>query len=165
MKTVFIIDDPPLPESLRPLLESEGYEVRQYENANDFLDSLRPTTAGCILADIRMPDMSGLDFLKEMRERHYRLPVIIVTEEADVRSAVADEKRDELSARFAALTEREKQVLERVLDGQPTKIIASELGISPRTVEVHRANVMSKTKAKNLADLVRLSLRSGIIGE
>lgn len=189
-----IDDDDALRDSVRLFLVNEGLSVRTYASATDFLDGLDSAPAGCVVTDVRMPGMSGMDLLAHIVGKGLALPVIVVTGHADVPLAVramkqgaidllekpfqADEligavrralalgkdsqaneaDTQEILARLATLSVRENEVLDRLIKGQPNKIIAYEMGISPRTVEVHRANVMKKTQAGSLSELVRMFL-------
>ena len=198
---VFVVDDDAdLRESLCALLEAAGVTAEAFDSARAFLDAHRPERAGCLIADIRMPDMDGLELQEELNRRNAGLPVIVVTGHADVPLAVramkagavdliekpyddalllASVKRalaqahgareqaavaEAAKARIATLSARERQVLELLVAGQPNKIIAYELDISPRTVEIHRAHVMEKMEAKSLSDLVRAAIAAGISG-
>jgi two-component system response regulator FixJ len=193
--TVCIVDDDrAVLAALTSLLTAEGYAVRAHESARTFLDMIQQDDCGCVVTDVRMPGMSGLDLLAKMKERSVSMPVIVITAHGDVPLAIAAMKRgakdffekpfdgdallDSIRAalargegepapdaeaqmikeRFATLTKREREVLVGLLDGQPNKTIAYELGISARTVEVHRANMMKKTQATSLAELVRMAL-------
>ena len=189
-----IDDDEALRDSIRMFLANEGLEVRTYASADAFLALVDSPAAGCVVTDVRMPGMSGMDLLVEISRQGLALPVIVVTGHADVPLAVRAMKRgavdllekpfqggelidavrraldvgrdsqqnalsvQEAQARLATLTARETEVLDRLVRGQPNKIIAYEMGISPRTVEVHRANVMKKTQAGSLSELVRMFL-------
>jgi two-component system response regulator FixJ len=189
-----IDDDEALRDSIRMFLANEGLDVRTYASADAFLGLLGSPGAGCVVTDVRMPGMSGMDLLVEIGRRGLALPVIVVTGHADVPLAVRAMKRgavdllekpfqgeelidavrraldvgrdsqqnalsvQETQARLGTLTARETEVLDRLVRGQPNKIIAYEMGISPRTVEVHRANVMKKTQAGSLSELVRMFL-------
>ena len=193
-QTVHVIDDDDaLRDSVRLFLVNEGLEVKTYASAIDFLSGLAAAPTGCVVTDVRMPGMSGMELLAHLAERGAPLPVIVVTGHADVPLAVRAMKQGavdllekpfraedlvgavrralasgrgphpdeaeaarEANARRAALSARENEVLDRLIRGQPNKIIAYEMGISPRTVEVHRANVMKKTQAGSLSDLVRM---------
>jgi two-component system response regulator FixJ len=197
--TVHVIDDDDAArESLAFLLRSANMDVRSYESAEQFLQSL-PEVTGCIVTDVRMPGMSGIDLLRKLRESDIRLPVIVITGHGDVPLAVeamrigaldflekpyddqallisvrnalgtgekinaeSSEKR-QLLDRFETLSSREREVLEGLVAGQPNKIIAFDLGISPRTVEIYRANVMAKMKAGSLSELVRMALIAGLV--
>ena len=197
--TIFIVDDDEaVRDSLQILLETEGYRTAVFGSGLEFLDAYRAGQAGCLLADVRMPDMSGLDLQEILAERQLQLPVIIITGHGDVSMAVramkagavdfiekpfadttildsvqralsrADQPRadqalaTEAEARLQALTPREREVLERLVLGRPNKIIAFELNISPRTVEIHRARVMEKMQADSLSHLVRLALAAKV---
>lgn len=191
--TIFVVDDDEaVRSSLQALLEAEGFAAEIFELAGAFLSSEGPSRAGCLIADIRMPDMDGLELQEELVRRKAGLPVIVVTGHGDVPLAVRAMKAgaidflekpydeavllasvrraldeglqvseraaaaQETQERFASLTERERQVLELLTAGRPNKVIAYELEISPRTVEIHRARVMEKMRAKSLAELVRM---------
>lgn len=194
--TVFVVDDDPaVLDSLSELLESVGLRVATYPSAGAFLDSFDPERPGCLVLDIRMPGMSGLDLQEVLVERQALLPIIFITGHGDVPMAVHAMKhgavefilkpfRDQdlldrieraladnlarrqdhlerrgIQERLDTLTPREREVLERVVAGQSNKVLAHELGISQRTVEIHRAKVMEKMQADNLAELVSLVLR------
>jgi two-component system response regulator FixJ len=191
---VFVVDDDPdVRDSLRLLLESAGHRVKVYSSAKAFLDD-KTSHVGCMIADIRMPDMSGLELQEEVVRRGIPLPVIIITGHGDVPLAVramkagaidfiekpfddehllnsisramdAGTKTRSQSAETGAarkllelLTPRERDVLDKLVKGRSNKVAAYELGISARTVEIHRAHIMDKTKAVNLSDLVRIVL-------
>jgi two-component system response regulator FixJ len=194
-----IDDDQAVRDSLSFLLKSAGFAVGTYESAASFLHDLPDVTAGCIITDVRMPDVSGIDLLNRLKEMRVRLPVIVITGHADVPLAVqamksgaleffekpfddeillaavkaalqhqgADAKRDadraQILDRLATLSNRERQVLEGLVAGHPNKTIAFDHGISPRTVEIYRANLMSKMQAASLSDLVRMALIGGIL--
>ncbi len=189
-----IDDDEAMRQSLEFLLDTAGYAARTYESAPQFLDHLKQLEPGCIVTDVRMPEMSGLDLVRRLNAEGVGLPVIVLTGHGDVPlaveamkagvkdflekpfddevllSAVAaaldsgkEAQREEAERRqfetmLASLSPREKDVLHGVVAGKPNKVIALELGISPRTVEVYRANVMTKTGAGSLSDLVRMAL-------
>jgi two-component system response regulator FixJ len=193
-----IDDDDAVRESLAFLLRSAKIDVRSYQTAEDFLDQLPSVKMGCIVTDVRMPGMSGIDLLRKLREIDINLPVIVITGHGDVPLAVEamrigaidflekpfnDEalltsirnalgvgeqvsakssERADLLDRIAALSSREREVLEGLVAGQPNKIIAFNLGISPRTIEIYRANVMTKMKAGSLSELVRMALVAGL---
>jgi RNA polymerase sigma factor (sigma-70 family) len=193
--TVFVVDDDQaMRGSLQWLIESVGMKVQTYESAQAFLDAYYPGRAGCLLLDVRMPGMSGLELQEYLVRREIRLPVIIITGHGDVSMAVKamkagavdfiekpfddeellnsirnavqhDEKRRalrarraDIAARMAELTPREHEVMGMVTDGKSNKEIATSLGVSAKTVEVHRARVMDKMRADSLAELVRLAL-------
>ena len=189
---VFVVDDDAdIRDSMRMLLEVAGYKVRCFTSAKHFLADEHPKH-GCLIADVRMPDMSGLELQVEVTRRHIDLAVIIMTGHGDVPLAVQAMKAgaidflekpfdDDLmmaSVRRAmeigsqarsrtaesnaakdllsSLTPRERSVLDKLVQGRSNKIVAYELGISPRTVEIHRAHIMTKMEASSLSDLVRL---------
>jgi FixJ family two-component response regulator len=194
---VFIVDDDDaVRESLVFLMKSVNQKAEAYGSAQEFLDSFNPDQAGCLLLDIRMPGMSGLELQSKLKELHSILPIIFITGHGDVPMAVkaiqagaADfiqkpfrdqelldriqevltedasirtEKleRQEILQRIESLTDREKEVMEQVVEGKANKVVAIDLNVSQRTVEIHRANVMEKMKAKSLAQLVRLVMRA-----
>jgi FixJ family two-component response regulator len=193
--TVFVVDDDAdLRESLGWLLESAGLRVRSYSTAQEFLTEYKSEEPGCLLLDVRMPGLSGLDLQEELRRRGVPPPIIIMTGHAKVPMAVRALKggaidfirkpfRDQallerirqaidldcqtrqarmecanFAARLSDLTPREREVMELVIAGKPNKIIADDLGISNRTVEVHRGRVMEKMQVDSVAELVRLHL-------
>lgn len=189
-----IDDDEAVRHSLAFLFASSGFPVRIYESAVAFLDALTVLQPGCVLTDVRMPGMSGLDLQRELIARRIALPVIVMTGHGDVALAVeamkagavdfiekpfSDETilnairaafdrhaRDTAqngeaaaaAARLETLTPREREVLDGLVAGLPNKTIAYDLDISPRTVEVHRANLMTKMAAASLPELVRMVL-------
>lgn len=192
-KIVHIVDDDEtVRQSLAFLLSSAGLAVRVYDSAIVFLAGLSGATGGCLITDIRMPDMSGIDLLHQLRAKACGLPAIVITGHGDVPLAVEAMKAgaidfiekpfDEeailnavhaafergtgvgsgdgpaIAAKLASLSERERQVLEGLIAGHPNKIIASNLGISPRTVEVYRANLMTKMAARSLSELIRMAI-------
>jgi two-component system, LuxR family, response regulator FixJ len=195
-----IDDDEALRESLTFLLRTADLEAKSYASAAAFLDVLPLAGLSCIVTDIRMPGMSGLDLLRRLRELGSSIPVIVITGHADVPLAVEAMKfgavdflekpfddrillesvrtalrqhageaklqgeRAEIEARVAALSPRERDVLGGLVAGRANKQIAFDLGISPRTVEIYRANLMNKMKAGSLSDLVRMALIVGIVG-
>jgi len=189
-----IDDDAAMRDSLAFLMEAADLQALTYDSAVTFLDALPAPGAGCILTDVRMPEMSGLELIGRLKELGVALPVVVMTGHADVplaiqamkagvhdfiekpfddeillgavRSALAigrdqSARADEtaaIHARLRSLSGRERDVLQGLVDGHPNKIIAYELGISPRTVEIHRANVMTKMAAGSLSELVRMAL-------
>jgi two-component system response regulator FixJ len=189
-----IDDDAAVRQSLAFLLSTAGLAVRVHASAVDFLKALPEIRGGCIVTDIRMPEMDGLELQRRLRELKAGLPVIVMTGHGDVplaveamkagaidfiekpfddeallsaiRAALSHHAKDsEREARLAMvrdrmkeLSEREREVLERLVAGKPNKVIAHELGISARTVEVYRANVMTKMRADSLSELVRMAL-------
>jgi two-component system response regulator FixJ len=195
-----IDDDEAMRESLAFLLSAVGMEVRTHESAMGFLDVAPKVEAGCVITDVRMPGLSGVDLLRRLRELKLGIPVIVITGHGDVPLAVEamkigaldflekpfdDEvllasvrsalnqldqdqrrqgKRNEIERRLAALSNRERDVLEGLVSGHANKQIAYDLGISPRTIEIYRANLMTKMQAASLSDLVRMALIAGILG-
>ena len=197
-RTVFVVDDDEAAlDSLVLLLRSESLNPRAFSSAEAFLASLDPNARGCVISDVRMPGMDGVQLLKTLKAMGCMLPVIVITGHADVTVAVqamkagaADfiekpfeselilrlvraclEENDEaldanakivrVRRRMESLTARERQVLELIITGSSNKQIAAALAISPRTVEIYRANVMSKMRADSLSELVRITLSAG----
>jgi two-component system response regulator FixJ len=192
-----IDDDTDVRQSLAFLLSSAGLPVRMHESAVAFLKALPGAQDGCIVTDIRMPEMDGLELQRQLRAMKVDMPVIVITGHGDVHLAVSamkagavdfiekpfddeillsairsalerhgdDRRRQakaaEVRARLDLLSEREREVLTGLVAGKPNKIIAYDLGISARTVEVYRANVMTKMQADSLSDLVRMALLEG----
>ncbi len=197
---IFIVDDDDaVRDSLELLLRSSGFEtIVAYASARDFLAEAAPMPGECLLLDVRMPDMDGLELQEELNRRGIKLPVIIMTGHGDVPISVramkagamdfiekpfsdellidcvrrarrqAEEARregaevEDVRRRLQILTPREREVLQGMIAGQPNKLIAHALGISPRTVEIHRARVMDKMAARSLSALVRMALAAGI---
>lgn len=196
-QTVFVVDDDEaIRDSLSMLLESVGLPHQLYSTAMGFLDELNRQRHGCLVLDIRMPGMSGLELQTELLRREVMLPVIFITGHGDIGMAVkamrlgaldfitkpfheqelldrihgaltydlSKRKRvydhDQLLVRIESLSKRERQVFERVAGGQANKVIAYDLNVSERTVEVHRAEVMKKMGARTLAMLVRMHLEA-----
>lgn len=193
--TVHLIDDDEdVRRALSFLLGTAGLAVRVYESAAAFLQQDHKAVRGCIVTDVRMPGIDGLELLRRLKASGSTLPVVVMTGHADVPLAVAAMKagaldfiekpfgddtllaaiqaalarRDQAGAqagqvreRLNALTPREREVLDGLVAGHPNKTIAYDLGLSPRTVEVHRANVMTKMGASSLSELVRLTLQAG----
>jgi two-component system response regulator FixJ len=196
--TVHIVDDEePVRKSLAFLLTMEGFAVRLHESATAFLEVAPAVKRGCLITDLRMPDLNGVELLKRLRAMSAKIPAIVITGHGDVpmaveamkagaldfiekpfedellfaairraaeeldRNAAADDL-DAINARLACLSEREREVFAGVVAGLPNKTIAYDLNISPRTVEVHRANVMTKMEAKSLAELVRMAIAVGL---
>jgi two-component system response regulator FixJ len=195
----FLFDDiSDVRDSLRALLESAGYPVREFDNAKKVLAEPDFSQASCLIADIRMPDMDGLQLQEELNRRQIGLPVIIITGHGDVPLAVramkagavdflekpfdgefmldtvrraltlSEQTRDQAAlaqsatSRVALLTPREKEVLDHLVAGHSNKIIAYELTISPRTVEIHRGHLMGKMRARSLSNLIQMALAAGI---
>lgn len=194
--TVFIVDDDEVvARSLRWLIESVGLPVITFASAQAFLDNYRPEQPGCLVLDVRMPGMSGIELHEQLNARRWKIPVLFITGHGDVQIAVRaikagafdfvekpfndqdmldriqhalakdaeqrriDAERLALLKRLDSLTQREREVMTRVVDGLPNKLIADQLGLSIKTVEVHRARVMEKTGARSISDLVKLVLK------
>ena len=194
-QTVFIVDDDEgVRDGLSLLLATVGQSCELYECGQEFLDAYDGSKRGCLLLDIRMPRMTGLDLQKKLLEQGSKLPIIFITGHGDIPMAVEamrrgaldfirkpfrehdllerinealdiDENshkkelyRQEVAERLSTLSEREREVFDRVADGQMNKVIAGDLGISERTVEVHRGQVMKKLDVKTLAQLVRIKI-------
>jgi two-component system, LuxR family, response regulator FixJ len=199
---VFVVDDEPaIRDSLAMLLRSVGLATRTFDGAQAFLDAFQPVPNACLLADVRMPGMSGLELQETLRSRGLKVPVIVLTGHGDIAMAVRAMKagaadfiekpyndqvlidavhralaasrapqgaapaaadRAGIEARVATLSPREREVMQLVIEGRPNKVIATRLGLSTRTVEVHRAKVMEKMQAASLAELVRMALAAGL---
>lgn len=195
---IFVIDDDDAArDSLQFLLESARKAVRTFENAKSFLEQLPSTATGCVITDVRMPGMTGLELLKHLKARSFPLPVIVITGHGDIPLAVeamregaadfiekpyddeallrsidralgnskatgaADEANTDIRRRIAELSGRESEVMAGLVAGKSNKLIAIDLDISPRTVEIYRANVMSKMGADSLPALVRMAISAG----
>jgi len=193
--TVFVVDDDEgVRDSLRFLLKSVGLPTKTLGSAAEFLDSYDVNEPGCLVLDVRMPAMSGLELQQQLNIRGAMIPVIFITGHGDIPMAVEAmqhgafdflqkpfrdqdlierlqkalakdalnrtelKQRDQIRTRFDTLTPREHEVLVLMVRGLPNKIMAAELGVSQRTVEIHRARVMEKTAAGSLAHLVRMYL-------
>ncbi|MGE0828443.1 MAG: response regulator FixJ [Hyphomonadaceae bacterium] len=190
-------DDEAARDSLTFLLETAKRDVRAYASAMDFLKAADDLAPGCILTDVRMPGMSGIELLSRLKQMGVALPVIVMTGHGDIALAVEamksgaadflekpfdDEKllaavdsalaaqanlgareaeKRRIAERIGALSARERDVLKGLVAGRANKVIAQDLGISPRTVEIYRANLMSKMQASSLSDLVRAALTAG----
>jgi two-component system response regulator FixJ len=198
---VFIVDDDgAIRDALSLLLSLHGYPTATFASAEALLATLDAESAGCIVADVKMPGMSGLELQQALRSRAIQLPVVIITAHGDVASARAAfradavdflekpfddqaalsavaagmaRERSRLAAgrleqrreeNLAALTERERGVMDLLVQGLHNRDVAERLGISPRTVEVHKARVMEKLGARNLVDLIRAAERSSTEG-
>ncbi|MFZ2081729.1 MAG: response regulator FixJ [Xanthobacteraceae bacterium] len=195
-----IDDDEGLRESLAFLLRSAALEVRSFESAKAFLEVLPDAALSCVITDVRMPDMSGIELLRRLKELKIGVPVIVITGHGDIALAVEAMKigaadffekpfdddllvasvraalqqqedqtkrgaeRAEIEHRIATLSPREKDVLTGLIVGRANKQIAFDLGISPRTVEIYRANLMNKMQANSLSDLVRMALLADMLG-
>jgi len=192
-------DDPAVRDGLCALLSTISVTTQAFASANEFLQMAEPGMAGCLVVDVRMPDMSGLDLLHILKSRDIQLPAIVISGHGDVPMAVramkagaidfllkpfneqdlldqilaalnqsdqdlAQQKNSEQAAlRFTDLTPREWQVLDRIMECQHSKSIAHELGISEKTVDVHRFNIMRKTGTRNLSELIQLRIQAGRI--
>jgi two-component system, LuxR family, response regulator FixJ len=195
-----IDDDEALRESLVFLLRTAQIEVKSHASAAAFLEALPEGRVGCVVTDVRMPGLSGLELLRRLKDLKIDVPVIVITGHGDVplaveamKSGAADflekpfddevllasvrsalrqrdgaakrqSERTEIESRLAALSNRERDVLGGLVAGRANKQIAFDLGISPRTVEIYRANLMNKMQAGSLSDLVRMALIAGIVG-
>ncbi|MGH8240371.1 MAG: response regulator FixJ [Steroidobacteraceae bacterium] len=196
--TIFVVDDDAaVRDALKLLLRSVGHAVETFGSAQEFLDACGEDRAGCLVLDIRMPGMSGLELQQKLNEKHSILPIIFITGHGDVPMAVeamqagavdfiqkpfrdqdlidrinqALEKdssnraalgeRNDIRRRLETLTPREREVLDLVVHGKANKVIAGDLKLSQRTVEIHRARVMEKMQASSLAHLVRMVLEVG----
>ena len=191
--TVFVVDDDEgVRNSLRFLLRSVGLQTQTLASATEFLDTYKPSQAGCLVLDVRMPGMSGLELQQQLNLRGAVIPVIFITGhgdipmaveamqqgafdflqkpfrdqdlieriqralERDARARAALDQHAKIRERLDSLTPREREVLALMTRGKPNKIMAAELGVSQRTVEIHRARVMEKSGAASLAQLVRM---------
>lgn len=196
---VHVIDDE---ESVRRgtsfFLKTSGYAVRSWSSGVAFLKEVDHVESGCILLDIRMPEMDGLEVQRQLNDRGVTMPVIVLTGHGDVANAVTamragavdflekpfdtDALKDAITRAFEriaaakdvmvraadaaillrALSDREREVLDRLAQGHPNKTIAFDLGISPRTVEVHRANIMTKLQARSFSEALRIAFAAGM---
>lgn len=197
---IYVIDDDEAVRlSLEFMLKATGIKARSFDSAKAFMAVLPDIGSGCVITDVRMPEMTGIDLLRHVKKTHPDLPVIIITGHGDISLAVeamkigatdflekpfdgqqllaavrqaltqdADtgKRKAELAdiqEKLAALSNRERQVLEGLVAGNANKNIAFDLGISPRTVEIYRANLMTKMAANSLSDLVRMAMMAGIV--
>ena len=197
--TIHIIDDDAaMRDSLAFLLDVNGYAVKAYETADAFLKDAAARTSSCIISDIRMPGMNGIELVRKLRSEAAACPVILITGHGDVALAVeamkagasdfiekpfddsalleairsalssrpaatgAGSARKEAEARLAELSPRERDVLRGLVAGKINKVIAHDLNISPRTVEVYRANLMAKTGSRSMSELMRIALAAGL---
>ncbi|MBK8007880.1 MAG: response regulator [Rhizobiales bacterium] len=200
--TVYVIDDDDAArDSLQFLLETAGLRAETFENAAAFMKRMPSTDAGCVITDVRMPGMTGIELLKTLKARAFPLPVIVITGHGDIPLAVeamrdgaadflekpyndeallqsieraisssksaaqADDAKAGILRRIAELSGREVEVVAGLIAGKSNKAIAIELDISPRTVEIYRANVMSKMDVDSLPALVRMAIAAGFPGE
>jgi FixJ family two-component response regulator len=192
----FVVDDDAaVRDSLALLLRSVGLKSESFSSAQDFLEIFDATRPGCLILDVRMPGMSGLELQEQLEKLHSTLPIIFLTAHGDVPMAVAAVKagavdfiqkpfrdqdlldkiqhaiaedaqirkkladRDDILSRIESLTRREQEVMEMVVDGKANKVIAIDLGLSQRTVEIHRARVMQKMAADSVSQLVQMVMR------
>ncbi len=197
---VYVIDDDAaMRDSLNFLLDSAGFDVTLFDDALAFLEALPGLGFGCVVSDVRMPGLDGIELLKRMKAQQSPFPILIMTGHGDVPLAVEamklgavdflekpfDDDRltamiesairqaepaaknevvaQDIAARVASLSPRERQVMEGLIAGLSNKLIAREYDISPRTIEVYRANVMTKMQAGNLSELVRFAIRAGFV--
>ncbi|UPJ68193.1 response regulator FixJ [Bradyrhizobium sp. 191] len=197
---VYVIDDDEaMRDSLNFLLDSCGFGVTLFDNAQGFLGALPGLAVGCVVSDVRMPGLDGIELLKRMKAQQSPFPILIMTGHGDVPLAVEAMKlgavdflekpfeddrlvtmieaairraepvakneaiSQDVAARVASLSPRERQVMEGLIAGLSNKLIAREYEISPRTIEVYRANVMTKMQANSLSELVRLAMRAGML--
>ena len=197
---VYVVDDDAaMRESLEFLLDAAGFSVTTFDSAADFLQQLPRLTFGCIVSDIRMPGIDGMELLRDVKAGRAEMPIIIMTGHGDIPLAVEaiklgaldflekpfeDERmigairtalergkaaaKDEVvasdvTARIASLSQRERQVMDGIVAGLSNKQMARDYDISPRTIEVYRANVMTKMQARSLSELVRTALRAGLL--
>jgi len=193
--TVFLVDDDDaVRDSISLLMRSAGLRTREFASAAEFLDQYRQDQLGCLLLDVRMPGMSGLELQKELNKRNHTLPIVFISAHGDIPMAVEavrrgaidfiqkpfddqqlldkvkqaldsserryeeESERLDIRQRVESLTAREREVMSQVVQGKANKVIASDLGVSQRTVEIHRARVMEKMQAASLAQLVRMVL-------
>ncbi len=192
---IFIVDDDAwVRDSLAVLLDLKGYRTQAFASAEEFLKNYRPAMAGCLLLDVRMPGMSGLELQAALQERQSKLPIIVMTAHGDVPTARAalvagaldflekpvdpelllvtvraalegdaaqrsvDRKVEQEKRKLDVLTARERQIMELIAEGTHNRDIAAALGISPRTVEGHKARVMEKLQIRSVTELVHLVL-------
>ncbi|MGY4496815.1 two-component system response regulator FixJ [Bradyrhizobium sp. GM24.11] len=197
---IYVIDDDDaMRDSLNFLLDSSGYSVTLFDDAQRFMEALPGLAFGCVVSDVRMPGIDGIELLKRMKAQHSPFPILIMTGHGDVPLAVEAMKlgavdflekpfeddrlvamietairqaepaakseaiAQDVAARVASLSSRERQVMEGLVAGLSNKLIARDYDISPRTIEVYRANVMTKMQAGSLSELVRLAMRAGML--
>jgi two-component system response regulator FixJ len=199
-KVYVIDDDEAMRDSLNFLLESADFDVTLFESALKFLDALPELAYGCVVSDVRMPGLDGIELLKRMKTRPGAFPIIIMTGHGDIPLAVEAMKlgamdflekpfeddrliamiemavrqapaaknqalTQDIVARVATLSPRERQVMDGLIAGLSNKLIARDYDISPRTIEVYRANVMTKMQANSLSELVRFAMRAGLLND
>jgi two-component system response regulator FixJ len=193
--TVFLIDDDPgVRDSLTLLLSLKGIRTQPFASAESFIETYRPEWSGCVLTDLRMPGMTGLELQSMLRERRMEVPVVVLTAHGDVATAraalkngafdflekpvddamlldvlhnalradrarrLAVTERSSTEQRLEHLTDREREILALIAAGHQNREIAAQLGISPRTVEVHKARIMEKLECRSLAELIRMNV-------
>ena len=198
-RTLYVVDDDEaIRRSLSFMLKTSGFNVKTFVDGVEFLKAAASLEPGCVLLDVRMPEIDGLEVQRELRSRGIMLPVVVMTGHGDVDTAVsamkagavdfiekpfekaslmacvdaacqqsasqrgASARRDEAEARLNVLTERESEVLRGLVQGLPNKTIAYDLGISPRTVEIHRANLMQKLGVRSLSEALRIAFQAGL---
>jgi two-component system, LuxR family, response regulator FixJ len=200
-KVYVIDDDEAMRDSLNFLLDSADFHVTLFETALSFLDVLPSLDFGCVVSDVRMPGLDGIELLKRLKASHSKFPIVIMTGHGDVPLAVEAMKLGavdfvekpfeddrligmieaairqaeptakgeavalDIAARIATLSPRERQVMDGLIAGLSNKLIARDYDISPRTIEVYRANVMTKMQANSLSELVRLAMRAGLLND
>jgi two-component system response regulator FixJ len=200
-KVYVIDDDEAMRDSLNFLLDSANFNVTLFETALRFLEALPGLEFGCVVSDVRMPGLDGIELLKRMKADHSKFPIVIMTGHGDVPLAVEAMKQGavdflekpfeddrligmieaaiqqaepgmrsealthDIAARIATLSPRERQVMNGLIAGLSNKLIARDYDISPRTIEVYRANVMTKMQANSLSELVRLAMRAGLLND
>jgi two-component system response regulator FixJ len=198
-KVYVIDDDEAMRDSLNFLLDAADFSVTLFETAMRFLDALPGLEFGCVVSDVRMPGMDGIELLKRMKAGQSSFPIVIMTGHGDVPLAVEAMKlgavdflekpfeddrligmieaairqaepaarsealTHDITVRIATLSPRERQVMDGLIAGLSNKLIARDYDISPRTIEVYRANVMTKMQANSLSELVRLAMRAGLL--
>jgi two-component system response regulator FixJ len=200
-KVYVIDDDEAMRDSLNFLLDSANFNVTLFETALRFLDVLPSLEFGCVVSDVRMPGLDGIELLKRMKAGRSPFPIVIMTGHGDIPLAVEALKlgavdflekpfeddrlvgmievairqaetvakseaiTHDIAARIASLSPRERQVMDGLIAGLSNKLIARDYDISPRTIEVYRANVMTKMQANSLSELVRLAMRAGLLND
>jgi two-component system response regulator FixJ len=200
-KVYVIDDDEAMRDSLNFLLDSANFNVTLFETALRFLEALPGLEFGCVVSDVRMPGLDGIELLKRMKADQSKFPIVIMTGHGDVPLAVEAMKQgavdflekpfeddrligmieaairqaepnlksealaQDIAARIASLSPRERQVMNGLIAGLSNKLIARDYDISPRTIEVYRANVMTKMQANSLSELVRLAMRAGLLSD
>lgn len=198
-KVYVIDDDAAMRDSLNFLLDAADFDVTLFDTATKFLDTLPGLEFGCVVSDVRMPGLDGIELLKRMKSLNSLFPIVIMTGHGDIPLAVEAMKlgaveflekpfeddrligvietairlgeptakseavTHDIASRIATLSPRERQVMDGLIAGLSNKLIARDYNISPRTIEVYRANVMTKMRANSLSELVRLAMRAGLL--